>query len=130
MKILLVSANRERSPYPVFPIGLAYLAAPLEAAGHELHALDLCFEKEPDAALKAVLDAFAPGLVIFSLRNIDNVTWPVCRSYLAGVKPLVGLCFGRVPVVVRKSVLLSLCAGPIRPKISRGRTSRLILSRA
>jgi len=100
MKILLVSANRERSPYPVFPIGLAYLAAPLEAAGHELHALDLCFEKAPDAALKAALDGFAPGLVVFSLRNIDNVTWPVCRSYLDGVKLLVGLSSGRAPVVV------------------------------
>ena len=100
MKILLLSANRERSPYPVFPIGLAYLAAPLEAAGHELHALDLCFEKEPATALTTALDGFSPDLVVLSLRNIDNVTWPVCRSYLEGVREIVELCSGRVPVVV------------------------------
>lgn len=100
MKVLLVSANRERSPYPVFPIGLAYLASPLEAAGHELQALDLCFEKEPETALAGALDAFSPNLVVLSLRNIDNVTWPVCRSYLAGVKQLVARCAGRAPVVV------------------------------
>lgn len=100
MKILLVSANRERSPYPVFPIGLAYLAAPLEAVGHELQALDLCFEAEPETAVTAALARFAPGLVVISLRNIDNVTWPVCRSYLDGVKGIVALCRGRAPVVV------------------------------
>lgn len=100
MRLLLVSANRERSPYPVFPIGLAYLAAPLEAAGHELHAIDLCFEKDSQAFFSASLDNFSPDLVLFSLRNIDNVTWPTSRSYLSGVKNLVELCAGRVPTLV------------------------------
>ena len=43
MRLLLISANRERDPYPVFPIGLACLAGPLAAAGHELSVLDLCY---------------------------------------------------------------------------------------
>jgi len=100
VRLLLVSANRERSPYPVFPIGLAYLTAPLEAAGHELHAIDLCFEKDPETAFSASLDSHSPDLVLFSLRNMDNVTWPVARSYLAGVKSLVEFCVGRIPVLV------------------------------
>jgi radical SAM superfamily enzyme YgiQ (UPF0313 family) len=100
MRILLVSANRERSPYPVFPIGLAYLAPPLEAAGHELQALDLCLEPEPEPAVTAALDRLAPALVLLSLRNVDNVTWPASRSYLADAKRVVDLCIGRVPVVV------------------------------
>ncbi len=100
MKILLVSANRERSPYPVFPIGLAFVAAPLKAAGHDLEALDLCFETEPEAAIASALDSFSPDVVVLSLRNIDNVTWPVCRSYLAGVREIVALCGTRAPVVV------------------------------
>jgi len=100
MKILLLSANREHSPYPVFPIGLAYLAAPLETAGHELQALDLCLEAKPEEAVTAALDRFAPDLVVISLRNIDNVVWPASRSYLAGVKEVVDLCAGRVQVVV------------------------------
>jgi radical SAM superfamily enzyme YgiQ (UPF0313 family) len=100
MKILLLSANRERSPYPVFPIGLAYLAGPISAAGHELSALDLCFEKEPEQALVAVLDTFSPDLVVISLRNIDNVTWPNCRSYLEGVREVVAVCREHTRVVV------------------------------
>jgi len=100
MKILLVSANREHSPYPVFPIGLSYLAAPLAAAGHELSVLDLCFEQEPETALRERLASFSPVLAVVSLRNIDNVTWPDCRSYLAGVRDVVSRCRGRAQVVV------------------------------
>ena len=100
MKILLVSANRERSPYPVFPIGLSYLAGPLVAAGHELSAIDLCFEPEPEQAISAALTAFSPALVVISLRNIDNVTWPASRSYLEGVKAVVMSCREHARVAV------------------------------
>lgn len=100
MKILLVSANRERSPYPVFPIGLSYLAGPLRSAGHELAVLDLCFDPEPEKALHEKLCDFAPALVLISLRNIDNVTWPNSRSYLEGVKSVVDGCREHAVVVV------------------------------
>jgi radical SAM superfamily enzyme YgiQ (UPF0313 family) len=100
MKILLVSANREHSPYPVFPIGLSYLAGSLAAAGHELSVLDLCFEQEPETALGERLASFSPALAVVSLRNIDNVTWPGCRSYLAGVRNVVSICRGLARVVV------------------------------
>lgn len=100
MNILMVSANRERSPYPVFPIGLAYLAGPLAAAGHRLAALDLCFTADPEAAFTQALRETSPGALIISLRNIDNVTFPGSRSYLAGVRRIVDLCRGSIPVVV------------------------------
>ncbi len=41
VRVLLVSANRMRQPYPVHPIGLDYVAAALEPA-HEVRVLDLC----------------------------------------------------------------------------------------
>jgi len=100
MKILLISANRERSPYPVFPVGLAYLAGPLAAAGHALEVVDLCFEADPEQALIAHLATFAPDLVAISLRNIDNVTWPASRSYLEGVKEIVTICRRQARTVV------------------------------
>ncbi len=100
MKVLLISANRERSPYPVFPLGLAYLAGPLAAAGHTLSVLDLCFTADPLAAVATALDEFQPETVVVSLRNIDNVTFPDCRSYLAGVRDLVAVCSGRATVVI------------------------------
>lgn len=100
MKLLLISANRERSPYPVFPIGLAYLAGPLVQAGHDLTVLDLCFEADPLAATAAAVESQQSDVVIISLRNLDNVTWPDCTSYLGYLADLVATCRGKATVVV------------------------------
>lgn len=100
MKLLLISANRERSPYPVFPIGLAFLTPRLREAGHQLAALDLCFETDPPAAISAALADHAPDAVVISLRNLDNVTWPDSISYLDALREVVGLCKDRATVIV------------------------------
>lgn len=100
MDILLVSANRERNPYPVFPLGLSYLAGPLDRLGHRLQVLDLCFAEEPGLAVSEALAEFKPAAVVISVRNIDNVTFPGSRSYLAGVREVVDECRGKAVVIV------------------------------
>jgi radical SAM superfamily enzyme YgiQ (UPF0313 family) len=100
MEILLVSANREKSPYPVFPLGLSYLAGSLLAAGHQLRILDLCFAEDPDTLLRDELSSFPPDAVILSIRNIDNVTYPGSRSYLEGVKTVVDVCREKTTVIL------------------------------
>ncbi|HWI40985.1 MAG TPA: lipid biosynthesis B12-binding/radical SAM protein [Verrucomicrobiae bacterium] len=100
MRLLLVSANRERSPYPVFPLGLAYLCDPLRSAGHELFVLDLCFEEDPVAAAAARVAEIGPDAVLISIRNMDNVTWPGSRFYLDGVREVVSAVKGAAPVIV------------------------------
>jgi radical SAM superfamily enzyme YgiQ (UPF0313 family) len=100
MKVLLVSANRERTPYPVFPLGLAYLASPLAAAGHQLAMLDLCFTTDPEAAVAEILAGFPADVMVISIRNIDNVTFPLTRSYLSGIRNIIDPCRGRVPVII------------------------------
>jgi radical SAM superfamily enzyme YgiQ (UPF0313 family) len=100
MEILLVSANREKSPYPVFPLGLSYLAGSLLAAGHRLRTIDLCFADDPENLLLDELTSFPPDAVILSIRNIDNVTYPGARSYLDGVKTVVDACRGKTPVIL------------------------------
>jgi len=100
MDILLISANREKSPYPVFPLGLSYLAGPLAARGHRLRVLDLCFADDPDAAVSEALLDFKPAAVVISIRNIDNVTFPGSRSYLPGVRKVVDICRGKAPVIL------------------------------
>ncbi|MCL2761353.1 MAG: radical SAM protein [Desulfuromonadales bacterium] len=92
MKLLLVSANREHSPYPVFPIGLAFLVPKLEEAGHQVEGLDLCFSDNPMADLHAALERYKPDVSIISMRNVDNVAYPGVRSYVDGVKEVVTLC--------------------------------------
>ncbi len=100
MKLLLISANRERSPYPVYPIGLAFLVPRLAAAGHDLRCLDLCFCEEPSVAILKELEGFSPEAVIISIRNIDNVTFPGSRSYLGGVREVIDTCRGRAVTIV------------------------------
>ena len=100
MKVLLISANRERTPYPVFPLGLAYLAGPLAAAGHQLVMLDLCFATDPEAAVAETLAGFPAEVMVISIRNIDNVTFPLTRSYLSGIREIIEPCRDRVPVII------------------------------
>lgn len=69
-KVLLISVNRCDSPYPVFPLGLAFLDAALRAAGYETRWLDL--QAEPQTVHDAV-KSFQPDFVGISLRNIDDV---------------------------------------------------------
>jgi radical SAM superfamily enzyme YgiQ (UPF0313 family) len=73
VRVLLVSANRMRHPYPVHPIGLDYVAAALEPA-HEVHLLDLCPLEDGEvlAALVAAVREHAPDAVGLSLRNVDS----------------------------------------------------------
>jgi anaerobic magnesium-protoporphyrin IX monomethyl ester cyclase len=71
-RVLLVSTNRERQPYPVVPNGLACVASALDAAGHEVSFLDLCFEREPIAAAARAARELQPSVIGVSVRNIDN----------------------------------------------------------
>src|SRR4026207_634845 len=80
-RVLLVSTNRERQPYPGVPSGLAGVASALDAAGHQVRFLDLCFERDPvEAASKAAHD-FRPSVVGVSIRNIDNSDAIALRHY-------------------------------------------------
>lgn len=92
MRLLLISVNKERDPYPVFPIGLSYLVPSLSAAGHELSVLDLCFSDDSHAAISSTLISFSPDAVLISLRNLDNVTWPDSRSYYSSASEIISQC--------------------------------------
>ena len=72
MNILLISSNRLKHPWPVIPFGLCSVAAALEAAGHDVSFLDLCFSKDPDREVRLAVRNFKPGLVGVGIRNIDN----------------------------------------------------------
>ena len=82
MRILLISANRERMPYPVAPLGLAYIAGALTAGGHDVRAIDLCFSEALEHDLTQIIEDFPPDVIGISLRNLDNLTYPSSLSYL------------------------------------------------
>lgn len=80
-RVLLVSTNRERQPYPVVPNGLACVASALDAAGHRVRFLDLCFGRDPVADASEAGRSFRPDIVGVSVRNIDNSDAIALRHY-------------------------------------------------
>ena len=88
MKVLLISTNVAQTPYPVFPLGLAMVAAALRAAGHEpVHADFL----QTGLSLDAIADVARreqPGLIGLSMRNIDNVNLLNEQRYVAVVRDI------------------------------------------
>jgi radical SAM superfamily enzyme YgiQ (UPF0313 family) len=74
MRILLVNANRLRDPIPVIPIGVCAVASALEAAGHRVEVLDLCFSVAPARSVRRAVSRFRPDIVGITIRNIDTGT--------------------------------------------------------
>ena len=89
MKILIISANREREPYPVAPIGASYVAGALKREGHDARILDLCFEENAEAAIRNIVSEFHPDIIGLSIRNIDNLTYGKSVNYMPAVKSIV-----------------------------------------
>ena len=87
-RVLLVSTNRERQPYPVVPNGLACVASALDAAGHEVRFVDLCFERDPVSTIADAAREFSPTVVGVSVRNIDNSDAIALRHYTPEAKSI------------------------------------------
>ncbi|EHJ46008.1 Radical SAM domain protein (plasmid) [Solidesulfovibrio carbinoliphilus subsp. oakridgensis] len=98
MKILLVQSWLGGDGPPVYPVGLACLAASLP--GHDVSCFDPNVAAEPLAGLAARVREFSPDLVGVSLRNIDSTNTRVNVSYLSP--------FARVVETVRREF-----AGPL-----------------
>lgn len=92
MKILFVATNQLRSVLLPMPIGLASIAAQMDDSHHQLEVLDLMFSEQPDVDLTSMLQGFAPDLVAFSVRNLDNQSYLAPEYYLPRAKEWVALC--------------------------------------
>jgi radical SAM superfamily enzyme YgiQ (UPF0313 family) len=89
MKVLLVATNRERSPYPVAPLGALCVTAAGRAAGHAVEFLDLGLAANPARALRRALAKADYQAVAFGIRNLDNCWAFAPRSYFDEVQQLV-----------------------------------------
>ncbi|MFI5366863.1 MAG: B12-binding domain-containing radical SAM protein, partial [Candidatus Binatia bacterium] len=89
LRVLLISANTEKLPDPVFPIGAAYMAAVAAEHGHHVETLDLCFLDALRPALDEKIQSTDPQVVGISLRNLDSSSYPLNTSYIDDYKQLV-----------------------------------------
>jgi radical SAM superfamily enzyme YgiQ (UPF0313 family) len=103
VRVLLLSANRLRFPYPVYPIGLDVVAGAL-APAHEVRILDLCPLEAGavEGAILAEVGAFSPGAIGISVRNVDNTDATHSRSYTEDVAAIVRTLRGatQAPIVL------------------------------
>jgi radical SAM superfamily enzyme YgiQ (UPF0313 family) len=60
---------------------MACIASALDAAGHGVRFLDLCFAKNPVASARSAVRAFQPDIIGVSVRNIDNSDAIALRHY-------------------------------------------------
>ena len=86
MRFLLINSNRHRSPWPVPPVGACAVASAAAAAGHEVRLLDLCFERQSEAAVARAAGEFRPDLLGVSIRNFDNCDSRTSQSFLPAIR--------------------------------------------
>lgn len=80
MNVLLISANQLNEPYPVYPLGLDYVAGAIDG-DHGVSILDM--NQMPDTdALEAAIKEHAPDLVGVSIRNSDNTDLSHPRGFM------------------------------------------------
>ena len=84
----------------MYPIGLDYVAGAL-ADRHEVTILDLNEEKNNDV-MKTRIEEFAPDVIGFSIRNVDNTDASNLHSFIAGYRRAVQeiRSYCKVPLVL------------------------------
>ncbi|MFZ4439270.1 MAG: lipid biosynthesis B12-binding/radical SAM protein [Syntrophales bacterium] len=87
MRVLLISANKVRAPFPVYPLALDYLAGALQPM-HTVRFLDLMYATAEEAVPDTIAE-FAPDCVGISIRNIDNVEATHSMSFIEGYRDLI-----------------------------------------
>ena len=87
MEVLLANPNNMKPG--VAPLALDYLGAALEASGFAVSLLDLCFEQDPVAAVKASSAPVRAGLIGVTIRNTDDCYVLSQDFCLERIKPIV-----------------------------------------
>jgi radical SAM superfamily enzyme YgiQ (UPF0313 family) len=92
MRVLLISANTEKTNMPTLPLGLASVATTTRKAGHDVAMADLMVGKDMRSVLKEAIEGFRPEIIGISVRNIDDQNMENPRFLLDPVKEIVSGC--------------------------------------
>jgi len=108
-RVLLVNLNRYDQPYPVYPLGLAYVAGALRNHGFDTKTWDA---RLPEQTLEACIAAYRPDFIGLTLRNIDNVQ---CHNPKSFIYELLDCC-QRVRAVSTATLILGGSGFSVFPK--------------
>lgn len=88
-KVALISANRHKEPYPVYPLGTAYLKSYVEQhiVDCKVSVVDMNLISED--GLHEFMVAQAPDFVCISIRNVDGANSLDRRGFLPDYKQIV-----------------------------------------
>ncbi|MBW2603390.1 MAG: cobalamin-dependent protein [Deltaproteobacteria bacterium] len=102
MKTLLISANTEQINMPVLPLGMAYVGAAVQNAGHDVKILNLMTARDIRGLLRKAISGFSPDVIGISVRNIDDQMMESPNFMLRGVRAVVSECknLSDAPVVL------------------------------
>jgi len=112
VKVLIVSTNRERTPYPVLPVGPCLVAAILEREGFQTRVADLMWEADSAAALERVVGEFRPDFIGVSMRNVDNSDLIETKYYVPEARAIVS----RLRSLSDAPIILGGAAAAIEPE--------------
>lgn len=101
LECLLVSTNTVKTPFPVYPLGVAHLLGAMEEAGCKASHYDL-LAQDGLAGLADVVRAGNYGLIGLSIRNLDTANSSAPESFMAEVLEAVALIrrYSQVPLVL------------------------------
>ncbi len=88
MRVAFISANREKLPDAVLPIGILSVMAATPKQ-HEKLFWDLCFEPEPLETVARNLRESQPDLVAIGLRNLQNMDYTNITANLDAYREII-----------------------------------------
>ena len=100
MKVLLISANFFKEPYPVYPLGLDYVAKAISDK-HEVEIIDIN-NLEDYEALGSEIKTLSPNIIGLSIRNIDNSDLNNPKGFIGQYQSIVQLIreHSKAPIVL------------------------------
>lgn len=87
MRVLLVSANTHMQPYPVYPLGLDYVAGAITER-HPVCMVDMNAQEDGQALAEAI-EGFVPEVIGLSIRNVDTTDTTHPGDFFTKYKDLV-----------------------------------------
>ena len=80
-KILLISSNIDKTPYPVYPIGLSYISSFLESEFPDFNIKIFDFNIGNIDTFISLIKKFNPDYFGLSIRNVDDANSYISKSY-------------------------------------------------